>query len=72
MPQITNHQYTISQAFQECFYVIPDYQREYVWTEKEIFQLLDDITDQMAIANGQDYFIGMVLVSPGNKKCINV
>ena len=68
MPQITNHQYTISQAFQECFYVIPDYQREYVWTEKEIFQLLDDITDQMAIANGQDYFIGMVLVSPGNKK----
>lgn len=68
MPQITNHQYTISQAFQECFYVIPDYQREYVWTEKEIFQLLEDISDQMAISNGQDYFIGMVLVSPGNKK----
>jgi len=68
MPQITNHQYTISQAFQECFYVIPDYQREYVWTEKEIFQLLEDITDQMAISNGQDYFIGMVLVSPGSKK----
>ena len=23
-------------AFRECFYIVPDYQREYVWTEKEV------------------------------------
>jgi len=68
MSKITNHQYTIEEAFKECFYIVPDYQREYVWTEKEVHQLLQDITDQMEVADGQDYFIGMVLVSPANEK----
>ena len=63
MSKITNHQYTISEAFNECFYIVPDYQREYVWTEKEVHQLLQDIADQMEIAGSQHYFIGMVLVS---------
>ena len=68
MSKITNNQYTIADAFKDCFYVIPDYQREYVWQEKEVVQLLQDITDQMEVAGEQDYFIGMVLVSPTEEK----
>ncbi len=68
MAKISNNQYTISEAFKDCFYVIPDYQREYVWQEKEVVQLLQDITDQMEVSGEQDYFIGMVLVSPTDEK----
>jgi hypothetical protein len=40
MAKIEDHKYTIEEAFRECFYIVPDYQREYVWTEKEVQQLL--------------------------------
>jgi uncharacterized protein with ParB-like and HNH nuclease domain len=30
MAKIEDHKYTIEEAFRECFYVVPDYQREYV------------------------------------------
>jgi len=64
MARIENHKYSIEDAFRECFYIVPDYQREYVWTEKEVHQLLDDITDQIDTTTQQEYFVGMVLVSP--------
>ena len=65
MAKIENHRYTVAGAFQECFYVIPDYQREYVWTEKEVQQLLDDIDEQMDADSNKEYFVGMILVSQG-------
>jgi hypothetical protein len=43
MARIENHKYSIEEAFRECFYIVPDYQREYVWTDKEVHQLLEDI-----------------------------
>ena len=63
MAKITNHKYSISEAFQQCFYIVPDYQREYVWSEKEVLQLLEDISEQ--VGGSAEYFIGTVLVSPG-------
>lgn len=68
MARIENHKYSIEEAFKECFYVVPDYQREYVWTEKEVHQLLDDIDEQLHAGSGREYFIGTVLVSPGSRK----
>lgn len=68
MARIENHKYSIEEAFRECFYVVPDYQREYVWTDKEVQQLLDDIADQIDSSTDQEYFVGMVLVSPGGQK----
>ena len=65
MARIENHKYSIEQAFRECFYVVPDYQREYVWTDKEVQQLLEDIDDQIESGTDKEYFIGMILVSPG-------
>ncbi|WP_296282107.1 DUF262 domain-containing protein, partial [Pseudoxanthomonas sp.] len=47
MARIENHKYSIEEAFRECFYIVPDYQREYVWTDKEVQQLLEDIGEQI-------------------------
>jgi hypothetical protein len=66
--RIENHKYTIEQAFREGFYIVPDYQREYVWTDKEIQQLLDDINDEIDAGSSHEYFIGTVLVSPTDEK----
>jgi uncharacterized protein with ParB-like and HNH nuclease domain len=68
MARIENHKFTIEEAFRECFYVVPDYQREYVWTEKEVQQLLDDINEQIDSGTGKEYFIGTILVSPIREK----
>lgn len=68
MARIENHKYSIEEAFKECFYVVPDYQREYVWTEKEVRQLLDDINEQVDAGRAREYFIGTVLVSPASRK----
>lgn len=63
MAKIENHKYTIEEAFRNCFYIVPDYQREYVWTDKEVLLLLDDIDEQVG-ATSSEYFIGTVLVAP--------
>lgn len=63
MAKIENYRYSVQEAFRDCFYIVPDYQREYVWTEKEVRQLLDDIDEQVDSASEREYFIGMVLVA---------
>ena len=67
MPKIRNDRYTIEEAFGECFYVVPDYQREYVWTEKQVTQLLEDINEHIN-ARSPEYFIGITIVSPRKEK----
>lgn len=68
MARIENHKYSIEEAFRECFYIIPDYQREYVWTDKEVHQLLEDINEQIDTGSAREYFIGTVLVAPTEQK----
>ena len=68
MARIENHKYSIEEAFRECFYIVPDYQREYVWTDKEVHQLLEDIGEQIDVGATREYFIGTVLVSPTDQK----
>ncbi len=68
MARIENHKYSIEEAFRECFYIVPDYQREYVWTDKEVNQLMEDINEQIDAGVAREYFIGMVLVSPTEQK----
>ncbi|OIO04659.1 MAG: hypothetical protein AUJ52_14845 [Elusimicrobia bacterium CG1_02_63_36] len=68
MAKIENHKYSVEEAFRECFYVVPDYQREYVWTDTEIQQLLDDINEQIDEGTSREYFVGTVLVSPRDQK----
>lgn len=68
MARIENHKYSIEEAFRECFYIVPDYQREYVWTDKEVHQLLEDVGEQIDAGTTREYFIGTVLVSPTDQK----
>lgn len=68
MAKIETHKYSIEEAFRECFYIVPDYQREYVWTDKEVQQLLEDINEQIDVATNREYFIGTILVSPIEQK----
>ena len=68
MARIENYKYSIEEAFRECFYIVPDYQREYVWTDKEVNQLLEDINEQIDVGTTREYFIGTVLVSPADQK----
>src|SRR6266851_3294816 len=68
MAKIEDHKYSIEEAFRECFYIVPDYQREYVWTEKEVQQLLDDIEEQLDVDERREYFIRTELVSPTAQK----
>lgn len=68
MARIENHKYSIEEAFRECFYIVPDYQREYVWSEKEVHQLIEDIDEQIGAGQSREYFIGTVLVSPTDQK----
>jgi hypothetical protein len=39
MTRIENHKYSIEETFSECFYIVPDYQHEDVWPDKEVQQL---------------------------------
>jgi uncharacterized protein with ParB-like and HNH nuclease domain len=68
MAKIENHKYSIEEAFRECFYIVPEYQREYVWTDKEVQQLLDDINEQIDAGSNREYFVGTILVSPMDQK----
>ena len=54
---------TIDTLF-KSFYVIPDFQRPYVWTKKQVRELLDDIRaeHQDNGADGTHYFLGSVVV----------
>jgi hypothetical protein len=45
------------------FYVIPAYQRDYVWEEEHIEQLLDDVRRAFEMKH-ESYFLGTVVVSP--------
>jgi uncharacterized protein with ParB-like and HNH nuclease domain len=44
------------------FYVVPDYQREYVWGEQELLQLLEDVYDEFGSGISKEYFIGSTVV----------
>jgi uncharacterized protein with ParB-like and HNH nuclease domain len=55
-------------SVQRCFYFVPDYRRKYVWTDKEVHQLLEDINEQIDAGPAREYFIGTALVSPLEQK----
>ncbi len=50
------------------FYVVPDYQREYVWETKEVGLLLEDIRKEFVVSSkgaGSEYYMGTLVVCPG-------
>ncbi len=64
MAIIESHDYTLEQVFRD-FYVVRAYQREYVWEEKQVRELLEDIYREFyRNKSGSDweYFIGSIIV----------
>lgn len=55
---------------EECFkdfYIVPDYQREYVWrADHEVTQLLMDLYDEFSSNKNKEYFIGTTVVFDNN------
>ena len=57
------------------FYVVPDYQREYVWETEQVEQLLGDINDERTgndLANAPEYFIGSIVVCPRDDEVLEL
>lgn len=61
MEEIDFHDCRIQKLFQD-FYIIPDYQREYVWEEKQVNQLLNDIYEQFSGNPDAEYFLGTIVI----------
>lgn len=67
-PTIESQDLTIAGVLQS-FYVVPDYQREYVWETDQVEQLLDDVFRELGsgdVSTAPEYFIGSIVVCPGD------
>lgn len=51
------------------FYVVPDYQREYVWEERQVTQLLSDVFEEFDNNHNKEYFIGSTVVFKDSNGC---
>jgi uncharacterized protein with ParB-like and HNH nuclease domain len=48
----------LKEIFAEDNYIIPLYQRNYAWEEREVTQLIQDIWDYAELNTGSNYYIG--------------
>jgi hypothetical protein len=64
---------TIKQLLSESRYLIPIYQRNYDWGEKEALQLIEDVADYASYKKDCNYYIGSLIVfiryKEGNEYC---
>jgi len=71
---IQSHDVTVADLLQ-AFYVVPDYQREYVWKTDQVEQLLTDINTELAGSDSTkppEYFIGSIVICPGANGVLDV
>lgn len=61
--KIESQKLSITDAFRNLSYIVPPYQREYVWKEKNISQLLNDIYEEYIDDRNSEYFIGSIVVN---------
>jgi uncharacterized protein with ParB-like and HNH nuclease domain len=70
--EITFKPLNIQDACTNKQYLIPEYQREYVWTEREVKQFLEDIFFEFDENTQSEYFIGCIVVCVGEDGLIEV
>ncbi|MBD2530904.1 DUF262 domain-containing protein [Nostoc flagelliforme FACHB-838] len=64
MAAIESRDYTLEELFQD-FYVVKAYQREYVWEQKQVLELLKDVHDPFLdnkLGSDWECFIGSIIV----------
>src|SRR5580704_12699809 len=67
MQAIESKDITLGDLFND-FYVVPNFQREYVWGPEEVEQLLEDINAEFISADrdvSSEYFIGTIVTCRG-------
>ncbi|WP_017306031.1 DUF262 domain-containing protein [Spirulina subsalsa] len=66
-PTIESQNLSISKIFQD-FYIVPSFQREYVWKEEQVEKLLQDVLEYLDLDEGEssssEYFLGSIVVCP--------
>lgn len=63
MAAIESKDETVLDVF-KSFYVVPNYQREYVWDGDQVDQLLRDIRTEQLEGDNTEYFIGSIVICP--------
>ena len=62
---IESQDLTVGDLFKD-FYSVPSYQREYVWEDEQVQQLLEDVHNEYTSeSEGSEYFLGSIVVCPG-------
>lgn len=66
--KVESEDLTVKEVFDD-FYIVPDYQREYVWNTSNVEQFLTDIFDALYGLEDKpldqcEYFIGSIVVCP--------
>ena len=52
---------TLSKVFTDRIFRIPDYQRGYAWTKKEVSEFWNDLT---RLSNGKNHYVGVLTLEP--------
>lgn len=58
--KIKYNDHSIESAF-KSHYVVPDYQREYVWRDEQVEQLMTDLFEAYINDNNKTYFLGTIV-----------
>lgn len=61
--KIENQKLTVKEAFKNYYYIVPPYQRDYVWQTKNVEQLLGDIHEEFQKGDQSEYFIGSTVAN---------
>ena len=67
MAAIESRDVSVKELFRD-FYIVPSYQREYVWEKIQVRQLLEDIRAEQQEGGSSEYFIGSVVVCPSQTR----
>ncbi|MDZ7854177.1 MAG: DUF262 domain-containing protein [Halomonas sp.] len=54
---------TLPEIFQDHFFVVPDYQRSYAWGEKQVGDLLEDLSHLLESRSGVRHYTGTMVLS---------
>jgi hypothetical protein len=66
--KIDSNDLNLADIFKD-FYIVPSFQREFVWGEQEVEQLLIDVLNEFPLKNEKqsaEYFIGSIVVALGS------
>ena len=70
--KIENQKLSIKEAFKNFYYIVPDYQREYIWGEDNVTRLLEDIFEEFKNNQNSEYFIGSIVVNKNQDEAYEV